>query len=349
MTYVRYAFIAICISCSPEVQTGAVHAAPDSSTVQVSGCSPASGCAGCNSCEAECACKGQDASWCCGVFQPLTGDASANLSDSGPPRPIPSGPVTLQMDAFDVGPGQEKFTCQNFSNPFGRDVDVLQSESFMTPGSHHLFASHVAGITDGPLEDCSGIEFHPTLHSAQVPHLKMTYPPGVGRFLIGTEGIRILTHYLNTGTSVVHADVRVELTAVDPATIETQASYVFMNTMAIDIAPHTHGTATGSCPVPNDIELIFASSHMHQRGVHFIAKAEDGTTLYETTQWSDPAPARYDPPLHVPGGTSITWTCDYDNTTDMTLTFGQSAVTNEMCIFGGIYYPAPQGAGIQCF
>lgn len=34
-------------------------------------------------------------------------------------------------------------------------------------------------------------------------------------------------------------------------------------------------------------------------------------------------------------------TCDYDNETDQTLTFGESAATNEMCIFVGAYYPPP--------
>lgn len=40
-------------------------------------------------------------------------------------------------------------------------------------------------------------------------------------------------------------------------------------------------------------------------------------------------------------GDSVTWTCTYDNDNDpgLTLTFGQSATTNEMCIYEARYFP----------
>jgi hypothetical protein len=252
------------------------------------------------------------------------------------------------MGAFDVAPGAEVFECQSFSNPFERDVDVLVSESFMTPGSHHFFAFHDSSETTGPLKPCGGLDFHPYIHSAQVPHLKTTYPPGVGRFLPGSDGIQILAHYLNMTTDTVHAEVKLVLTVADPATVPTQASDIFMNNATLSIPPNSKSSATHSCGVPNDIQLILAASHMHQRGVHFEATTDDGTVLYQTDQWSEPIPATFDPPLQIKSGATITWTCDYDNQTDMTLTFGQSAVTNEMCIFSGIFYPAPGGAGIEC-
>jgi hypothetical protein len=37
-------------------------------------------------------------------------------------------------------------------------------------------------------------------------------------------------------------------------------------------------------------------------------------------------------------GDSINWTCTYDNNTGKTLTFGDSAATNEMCIYVARYY-----------
>jgi hypothetical protein len=252
------------------------------------------------------------------------------------------------MDAFDVGPGEEAFKCQSFINPFRRDVDILTSESTMTPGSHHLFAFHASGLVSGPVAPCGGLEFHPYIHSAQVPHLLTTYPPNVGRFLPGSDGVQILAHYLNTTTETIHANVKLVLAVTDPANVTVQASHVFMNNFGLSVAPHSKSVATHSCTIPSDIKLLAAASHMHQRGVHFTATIPDGTILYETSLWSDPQPRLFDPPMAIPAGTDVTWTCDYDNTTDLTLTFGQSAVTNEMCIFAGIYYPAPQGQGIEC-
>ena len=49
-----------------------------------------------------------------------------------------------------------------------------------------------------------------------------------------------------------------------------------------------------------------------------------------------------------PAGTSITFRCDYANTSSQRLSFGESALTNEMCIFSGQFHPAPAG-GITCF
>jgi hypothetical protein len=57
----------------------------------------------------------------------------------------------------------------------------------------------------------------------------------------------------------------------------------------------------------------------------------------------------FDPPLALAKGDSITWTCDYDNPTESTLTFGESATTNEMCILSGRYFPSTDGETIECF
>jgi hypothetical protein len=131
---------------------------------------------------------------------------------------IPAEPVTLAMDAFDVGPGEETFQCQSYANPFRRDVDIVTSESTMTPHSHHLLAFHQSGLANGPAAPCQGLEFHPFIHSAQVPHLVITYPPSVGRFLPGDDGVKILAHYLNTMTETIHANVKLALTVTDTLT-----------------------------------------------------------------------------------------------------------------------------------
>jgi hypothetical protein len=304
------------------------------------GCTGAPDCGGCADCASMCWCLTQNGGACLQRCQ--------SLAPPPPPPPIPTEPVTLQMAAFDVAPGAEAFMCQSFTNPFQQDVAILTSESFMTEGSHHFFAFHLQGVTDMPLAACGGLDFHPYIHSAQVPHLKTTYPAGVGRFLPGKDGVEILSHYLNTTSDMIHADVRLVLTVVDPSTVPIQASDVFMNNLSLSIPPMARTTASKSCAVGSDIKLLQAASHMHQRGVHFTAKTDDGTVLYQTDSWSEPTPKLFDPPLSIPGGTNITWSCDYDNPTNTTFTFGQSAVTNEMCIFTGIYFPAPDGAGIEC-
>jgi hypothetical protein len=47
----------------------------------------------------------------------------------------------------------------------------------------------------------------------------------------------------------------------------------------------------------------------------------------------------FSPALALTAGTSITWTCTDVNATGQELTFGESAVTNVMCIYTSIFYP----------
>ena len=70
--------------------------------------------------------------------------------------------------------------------------------------------------------------------------------------------------------------------------------------------------------------------------------------LVDTDQWDEPAPVVYDPPIMLNPRDTITWTCTYDNTTDQTLIFGDSAQKNEMCIFLGRFFSSPDGQHIEC-
>ena len=101
--------------------------------------------------------------------------------------------------------------------------------------------------------------------------------------------------------------------------------------------------STLSATLAQDIDVIQSSSHMHKFGTNFVATATlpDGGTepLYETTSWDQPRPALFPTPIHLPQGTTITWSCTDVNTTGTTLTFGEYAQTNVMCISINIFYP----------
>lgn len=263
----------------------------------------------------------------------------------GPPPPE----ATLTTETFTVPPGGERFICQNFDNPFlGNTVDIVESEHTMTPGSHHMFAFQKEGLTNGPLEECAGLEYDRFIHSSQLPHLVRTYPPGLGRRLPGNHGIRIQAHYLNTTEDPLEAQVTLILRMAEVGTVQQYVGQLFMNNMDIDIAPLSPGSASKTCSVPANIQLLSASGHMHETGVYLRAETSDGRLIYETSDWSEPAVPSFDPPFAVAPATEITYRCDYQNFKDIELTFGGSAATNEMCIFGADYFPAPNGQNIDC-
>jgi hypothetical protein len=256
--------------------------------------------------------------------------------------------ATLSLDTFDVPPGGEVYKCQNFQNPFSHDVAILQSQSTMSPGSHHLAVFRQANNDAGALEDCSGLEFATIVHAAQAPKERIQYPEGVGVFLPGAIGVRLNAHYLNLTNDTIHTKVEVALDAADSGEVTYTASQIYMNDGTLNVAPGD-GTAGGTLAIPaevGDVKLLSAQSHMHRHATHFVATAEDGSTLYEANSWNEPPIKVFDPVIPMAAGGSVTWKCDIHNDTSAALTFGESADTNEMCVFTAFYYPAPNGQTI---
>ena len=70
---------------------------------------------------------------------------------------------------------------------------------------------------------------------------------------------------------------------------------------------------------------MLAVSHMHSHAVGFTAETSTGKILYQGSNWNEPEPTLYDPPLDLPAGTAINWTCNYQNDTGRNITFGESA------------------------
>jgi hypothetical protein len=311
-------------------------------------CTPEAQCSACASCFDECICGGGSAARCAEACS-----TPAAPSDAGPAAPSDAGsrkdlPATFVADGFDIAPGQETFRCQNFANRYGRDVAVVSSEAFMTVGSHHMFLFMQPNDGDGPLVECSGLSFGTYVHSAQRSMSRVDYPPGVGMMVPAADNFQIMVHYLNSTSDRIHASVATTLHAVDPADVPIHASQIFSNTLSVNIPAKSKATVHQSCGIPKDVNLFTASSHMHSHGVHYIARSSDGQLLYETNEWAEPEPWTFSPPRLLHAGSTIDVTCDYDNQTDQPLSFGESAATNEMCIFVGAYYPAADGESITC-
>jgi hypothetical protein len=252
--------------------------------------------------------------------------------------------VTMTTAPRQVAPGGEIYACQDFKNPFGRDVAITESESSMTPGSHHMFAFELGEVDlslFGALTDCpqGGIEFHEYVHTSQIPNDRVVYPEGVGRLFVAAAGFRIMIHLLNTSAEPIDANVMFGLNYVEPDAVPNKAASMFLNNLGLRV-PVGKSTQSGKFVVPNDVMMLRASSHMHRHGSHFIATTSSGTMLYESSTWDEPTPRVFEPPMLVHAGDEITWACDFDNDSGATLGFGESAARNEMCIYSASFYDA---------
>jgi hypothetical protein len=231
------------------------------------------------------------------------------------------------------------------------NADVHGFESHMTAGSHHLLVFFAQGVqADTPIEACSGLEFQATPYGTQLPDDAVTLPDGIVESVPAGRGIRLQAHYLNTGSADLHAKVAVTFHVVRPDPAAVHAGIWFFINTNIDVPPLQQATATRSCPLPPGIHVLTASSHMHRHGIDFQSTL-GGRPLYATQQWDSPKATTFDPPLLVGPNDEVSWTCTYQNDGMSSLSFGESANTNEMCIVDGVFYPVSPGTGplIMCY
>ena len=287
-----------------------------------------------------------------------SGGSSSGASSSGSTSSSGSSgsgadTITLSMGPFTVPANSEVFKCQTVANPFGgKDQDIASYEEHMTTGSHHMFLFFSQGATDGPIEDCpsGGLEFHPYPFSAQTPDATLNYPPTVGSRIPGAMGFMLNAHFLNVTNTDYQATLTVTLHLATPGSITQYAGVMFMNKVGISIPPTDQPTvATASCTVPYAINVMASASHMHNRATNFVATS-GSQQLYTTQAWADPVPSVYSPPVALAKNAPVTWSCTYVNDTNATLTFGESALTNVMCIYSMQFYPVadPTNPTIQC-
>jgi len=260
--------------------------------------------------------------------------------------------VVLTTATFPVPAGGEVFKCQTFANPFaGADAEISGFESHMTPGSHHMLFLYQDNATNGALGDCpnGGLTFGPMAFGAQQPDTTLTYPTGIATLVKSTQGFNVVMHYLNASTKDITATVQIVMHKAAAGTVTDHAGVFFFNDVSPllppgGVPPGATQTITASYTTNIPMNLLFAVGHMHSRTTNLTATyGASNTMLYTTDSWDNAPQQMYTPPVMLPSGTKITWSCTIHNTTNMTLIFGESAGSNEMCIFDGQYYPVPAG------
>jgi hypothetical protein len=212
----------------------------------------------------------------------------------------------------------------------------------MTVGSHHLHVYNLIEGTSRTLEDCTSADFHALVHAAGSPHAETDYPDGMATKIKGSTGLRIQLHYINTGSDMITAGATLKMSPVPDITKITKwVAELYFNRVNLAVPPGMGQQVSTTCTVPatyGQIGLVGGGTHMHSRGIKEVATTNKGVELANVDTWNEPPPIAYNPYITMDPGDSITWTCTYNNNTGMTLTFGESAATNEMCIYLARYY-----------
>lgn len=258
-------------------------------------------------------------------------------------------PVTLTMTQFQVQAGDEVYYCQNFANPWGMGVDVKIYSLVMGAGSHHMFAFYQNGGS-AALEPCpnGGLQSGPFTFVSQSRQKTVEFPQSVGATIPSGTGFQLMVHYLNATSSTITTSVALTMYIAKPGAVTQHAGVLFLDNATMTVAPTCTGNgcpSTDSYTLTQDINVLSTEGHMHKYGTDFVTTvsptsvAPPNGQIYQTNIWDEPAPTNFSPPLAIPSGSTITWTCTDVNTTGELLTFGESAVTNVMCISQSIIYP----------
>jgi hypothetical protein len=280
--------------------------------------------------------------------------------------------ITLTADSFTVAPGAEVYKCQKFANPFGGAADIVWMDGEMSAGSHHFFLFNLspaeAPLYTTALSDCpgKGIEFHPFPYLSQQPSWTVAFPKAadgspMGYPVAAANSLMINVHYLNSSATPIQAKVSIKIQAYQPGVVKTHVGSIFLNMNPMNVLPGlsdstaTWGGNPGATSSDGSYTIYSSWSHMHKWGTQVNA-VTNGQPFYSETNWDSPGlfwhmtppPGASNPstatgqttPVKMTAAQSITWDCKYNNTTGTTLTFGDSAQTNVMCIYIGQYYPA---------
>jgi hypothetical protein len=258
-------------------------------------------------------------------------------------------PVTLTMTPFTIESGQEVYYCQNFANPWGKQVDIKTYSLNMGTGSHHMFAFYQTNATDGAVGPCpnGGLQFGAFTFVSQSPKKTVNFPATVGATIPATTGFQLMVHYLNTSGAAITSSVALKMYVAKTGAVTQHAGCLFLNNATLTVAPTCTGVgcpSTDNYTLPQDVNILSTEGHMHKFATNFVTTVSPASGLpngqmYQTNQWSEPEQEDFATPLHLAKGTKITWTCTDVNTTGGLLTFGESAQSNVMCISQSIFYP----------
>lgn len=275
------------------------------------------------------------------------GDGTTPAIDADVPGEPDAAPVTgewrvIAMDDWELPPGSEAWPCQR--HPITETIYVKAIRPISPPGTHHTLVGLASGSDGGA---CQGGLDGSYIYASGVGVTELVFPEGVGLKLEAGYSLELELHLFNTGDTPTQGTSGIEVLVADPSEITEEAEIFLPGPFNLSIPPGEQ-TISGTCGITQDQTIFALFPHMHQLGSHFRSVANVGgedIVLHDGPyDFSDQGFFPIEP-LQLTAGDSITTTCTWNNTTDATVTWGNSS-TDEMCF--SILYRYPRVGGIFC-
>lgn len=246
----------------------------------------------------------------------------------------------------DLKPGQETTVCVRWTTPDALDISGFQGA--LGPYGHHsLLLARPAGSEPDGISPCSEAEI---MDAQKVGAFQMlagvsyetdgkrydfpSAPVQVGlRVDAGTQLV-FDAHFLNPSEAPGEACASLDLSRGKPVIAQLLFRTVLpAEQYALTVPAHGSIDVTYEEPGSGHYRIAAASSHMHAGGKHMrLSIKETDTTVYETTVWSDPAPATFEAQkLIIEEGQTFRLECSFENNGPTDQHFPA-----QMCV-GGMY------------
>jgi hypothetical protein len=253
----------------------------------------------------------------------------------------------------------------------------------MTPGSHHMIMFTTGNTDVQPVGTYSasncGIgnigaaQNRPVwTYAAQTVESEVELPTddGEGKPLAqviapNTAGF-FQMHYLNATDEVLNVSVTLNAEALPIDAVYTQtAAYITYNA-GLSIKPTATnggapsvangGIATKTCNTPANTKFWMISTHAHKQAVKTEVKngmPASSAVAFMSEDWEHPGTQTWmQAPFYTfndaSGANRLTYTCTYVNDTNRTITSGDSAQTDEMCMATGYMFPSAEPTFCVC-
>ncbi len=271
----------------------------------------------------------------------LLAGCSSNGNGGGSSNPRT---VTIEMEPWQVMPGEDRIWCKTMKVPSDVTLDVSKFTVTMPDGSHHFIL--YTSDTDYPdgFGGCQGMNDRMFITGSQISGVyESAYGPGLALPLFAGQQLILESHYANASGDPITAHVSVEMEVIDHADVADYVQTILIPHTSFSIPPQTTGyTSSMTVPEMPGFNVISATSHAHARLTKFTADrvTPAGTNrIFETTDWDSPQVERYTPPLAGDSANSITFECTWNNETTGYIEHG-STQNDEMCILVLTFFPA---------
>ena len=286
--------------------------------------------------------------------QGASGEPSHAPLDASAPDRL-GAPFHVSMKVNDVAPGAEGTRCLKVRLGNDGPVNIARIRNQLSAHTHHFVLSYVPDPSEdeAPAFDC--MPFRAPLAGGpltvtQKADEQIDMPEGVGFTLAGNQLMHLEIHFINPGTEPTDVMAEADLFPLSGDAPIQEAGFFIAGNLNINIPAHTQAHSSGDAFAAQPAALEGAhyyaiTGHTHRFGTSVRVGVADGQSadtkwIYEPQpfNWDAPQVEYLERPLQVPAGGGFHLQCTWDNPTDITIRYGESALT-EMCFFWAYYYP----------